>query len=57
MSLAMKTFSQHEAEMVEMEDRKDMVGTEKDAQEMERLGKQQQLNVCLRKKNTMFRVL
>ncbi|KXL48511.1 hypothetical protein M433DRAFT_76050 [Acidomyces richmondensis BFW] len=40
----MKTFSQHEAEMVEMEDRKDMVGTEKDAQEMERLGKQQQLN-------------
>jgi len=57
MSLATKTFSQHEAEMVEMEDRKGMAGTEKDAQEMDRLGRQQQLNVCLIKKNTMLRVL
>lgn len=32
-------------EEVEMDDRNGMSGTAKDAQEMERLGKQQQLNV------------
>lgn len=33
-------------EPIEMDDRKDFVGTARDAQEMDRLGKQQVLNVC-----------
>lgn len=47
MSHDSKTVSHHEAEVIEMDDPKQMVGTAKDAQEMDRLGRQQQLNVCV----------
>lgn len=49
MSHPTKTPSHQEAEEMEMEDRKDMAGTAKDAEEMDRLGRQQQLNVCVLK--------
>ena len=49
MSYGMKSLPLSEVEGVqtEMEDRKDMAGTARDAQEMKRLGRQQQLDVCL----------
>ena len=47
MSYAMKTTSRSRVEDVDSEDRKEMVGTAQDAQEMDRLGRQQQLNVRL----------
>jgi len=45
MSHGNKTFPQEHAEEMEMDDRQEMAGTAKDAQEMDRLGRQQQLNV------------
>ncbi|KAK5166212.1 uncharacterized protein LTR77_008473 [Saxophila tyrrhenica] len=44
MSSNNKSVPQHGAEEVEMDEGKDMVGTAKDAQEMDRLGREQQLN-------------
>ncbi|KAK4894869.1 hypothetical protein LTR27_006991 [Elasticomyces elasticus] len=39
-----KSIAQPHAEEMEMDDRKEMAGTAKDAQEMDRLGRQQELN-------------
>jgi hypothetical protein len=46
MAYATKAPPRPAIEDVELDDNKKMAGTAKDAQEMERLGRQQQLNVC-----------
>lgn len=45
MSEGRKAFPREHALEMEMEDQKNMSGTAKDAHEMDRLGRQQQLNV------------